>query len=80
MMEGAILVLRRSLLLVIAQVNLYLQTIHHINRCNLNTVLPRSYVFGVSESGDVNRDEASRKRFSYKLSIKMGRVVPDNLL
>ena len=43
------------------------------------TVIPRSYVVGVSETGIISRDDVSRVTFPPKRNVKMWRVVPDNL-
>lgn len=41
---------------------------------------PRSYVVCGSEKGDVSRYDVRQDRFSHKRSVKVGRMVPENLL
>jgi hypothetical protein len=43
-------------------------------------ILPRSYVVCGSEKGDVSLYDVSKNRFSHKRNVKVGRMVPENLL
>jgi len=40
---------------------------------------PRRYVVGDYKTGNISRNDVSRKRFSEKHSVKMKSVVPENL-
>lgn len=44
------------------------------------TDILRSYVAGVKEADVFSRDAVSWDRFSHKQNIKLGRVVPDDVL
>ena len=42
-------------------------------------VIPRSYVVGGSDKGDVSRDDVSRQRFSQRRNVERGSMFTRNL-
>jgi hypothetical protein len=48
--------------------------------CTFHYSHPRSYVVGGFKANDVSRDSVSRYRLSHECSVKMGTVVPGNLI